>query len=64
MVRAVKRHKNGFITEPVVLGPNATIADVLDIKARLTSAIQSYTDFDNLDAKERKLALSLRVQSI
>jgi hypothetical protein len=35
MVRAVKRHKNGFITEPVVLGPDATVADVLDIKARL-----------------------------
>jgi IMP dehydrogenase len=34
MVRAVKRHENGFISDPVVLGPAAIIADVLDIKAR------------------------------
>jgi len=34
MVRAVKRHENGFISDPVVLGLDATVADVLDIKAR------------------------------
>lgn len=31
-VRRAKRFENGFITEPVVLGPDATIADVLRIK--------------------------------
>lgn len=33
MVRAVKRHENGFITSPVVLGPKHRVKEVLDIKA-------------------------------
>ncbi|GJJ07255.1 hypothetical protein Clacol_001455 [Clathrus columnatus] len=34
MVRAVKRHENGFITDPIVLSPSHIAQDVLDIKAK------------------------------
>ncbi len=32
MVRTVKRFKNGFITDPVVMGLDATVADIRAIK--------------------------------
>ncbi|ODN73854.1 inosine-5'-monophosphate dehydrogenase [Cryptococcus amylolentus CBS 6039] len=34
MVRRVKKYENGFITDPVCLGPDATVGDALDIKAK------------------------------
>lgn len=33
-VRQVKRYKNGFITAPLTLGPNHTVADIDAIKDR------------------------------
>ncbi|WWD22781.1 inosine-5'-monophosphate dehydrogenase [Kwoniella shandongensis] len=34
MVRRVKKYENGFITDPLCLGPNSTVGDVLEIKAQ------------------------------
>ncbi|WVN88485.1 inosine-5'-monophosphate dehydrogenase [Cryptococcus depauperatus CBS 7841] len=34
MVRRVKKFENGFITDPVCLGPDANVGDVLEIKAK------------------------------
>eukprot|EP01059_Diplonema_ambulator_P022672 TRINITY_DN37_c0_g1_i8.p2 TRINITY_DN37_c0_g1~~TRINITY_DN37_c0_g1_i8.p2 ORF type:complete len:534 (+),score=196.83 TRINITY_DN37_c0_g1_i8:51-1652(+) len=34
-IRTVKRWRNGFILEPKVLGPNATVEDVLEIKQNM-----------------------------
>ncbi|MGA1781657.1 MAG: IMP dehydrogenase, partial [Planctomycetota bacterium] len=34
LVRRVKRFENGFITDPITLGPDRTIADINAIRAR------------------------------
>ena len=35
MIKAVKRYENGFITNPIVIGPDDTIQDVLKIKEKM-----------------------------
>ncbi|WFD27365.1 IMP dehydrogenase [Malassezia nana] len=51
MVRKVKMFENGFITEPIVLTPNETVGDVLEIKDRLGFAGIPITESGQLKSK-------------
>lgn len=34
MVRKVKRYENGFISDPIILPPTATVGEVKELKAK------------------------------
>ncbi|KAJ1308294.1 hypothetical protein OPQ81_004008 [Rhizoctonia solani] len=62
MVRAVKRHENGFIADPVVLAPSNHVSDVLEIKERLGFCGIPITDTGALNGKLLGLVTARDIQ--
>jgi IMP dehydrogenase len=58
MVRKVKRYENGFILDPVVLSPKATVGEAKDLKAKWGFGGFPVTGkLDHISAVPRTIAL-------
>ncbi|KAF8327216.1 IMP dehydrogenase, partial [Cantharellus anzutake] len=62
MVRSVKRHENGFISDPVVLAPHNMVQDVIDIKERLGFCGIPVTDTGVINGKLLGMVTSRDIQ--
>ncbi|KAJ3358609.1 inosine-5'-monophosphate dehydrogenase [Allomyces javanicus] len=64
MVRKVKKFENGFISDPVTLGPHHTVADVLDIKEKHGFSGVPITESGKLGGKLLGMVTSRDIQFV
>lgn len=64
MIKAVKRYENGFITNPIVIGPNDTIENVLQIRDKMNFCGFPVTESGKLGGKLIGIVTRRDIESI